>query len=209
MLCDAKGTLQWREEWDEALFFAPVEAGDLLVLGGASGEVRAVGLACGETRWAVELPDADMLVGLQAQASGLFAQTAEARLIVLDPEEGRTRWQVASEEGPVHPAVFVADRVGLVSEGGELRVFDAATGSLLWKQMLDQRVDTPPAADASAFFILANDDMLYAFEAQQGAARPPISLAALRPGTIEAKAGKLWVKGVDGRTFSIPILDGS
>lgn len=175
-------------------------AGELAVVGDASGAVRALRLADGSTAWEFRAGGPVLATPAVLDGRVLFG-AGDGRVYALEAVSGRPLW-VFRTEAPVVACPAVGDgTVFIGASDGAFRALDAATGRLLWRfDGVDGFVETRPLLYRGLVIFGAWDRNLRALEAKTG--RLVWSWKGDRPGLLYSPAG-CWPVAGAGRVFIV------
>lgn len=138
-------------------------SGDLVVIGGFDGIVRALDQATGEEVWTFGARDHIYASPAQQPDGTIVQPSADGSVYALDPTDGSVRWQFDTLE-PIRssPAVDSAGRIYVGSGSGRLYVLEP-DGRLRWSiQLIDG-----PRSDLNASPALGPDGVVIAGESGQ------------------------------------------
>jgi outer membrane protein assembly factor BamB len=155
-------------EWQVAMDPAPLAAatvavdGEVVVVAGGDGSLRAVGLESGAERWTARLRD--VATGDQIPAAGPALIVADRLHVArVDHGSGEERWNHRLADlhavGPDEfntlsrsaPAV-VGNAVLIGDASGQLSAVDVATGRRVWRADIGDRPVAPVAADGDRLY---------------------------------------------------------
>ena len=151
----------------------PVHDGGLVFAVSQSGRTAAYAVRSGLSLW--ELPIGGIEMPWVAGDS-VFMLTLDGRLYAIRRNDGAIRWMaelpgaltigsVAADNIPRYVGPVVAsDKVIVVSESGDILLFNADTGALEGKADVGGRVVTAPQLAAGMMFVLDNSGTLTAFD---------------------------------------------
>jgi len=147
---------------------APLLAQDGWVIAAADGRLSALRASDGSTVWT------QAVAGVSDQPSiegaTLYLPLADGRVVSLDLATGSVRWERRLYGTPTAVLPF-ADHVYVGSADKSLYCLDTGDGRVAWRQQIGAVVRGRPAADASRVYVVALDNLLRAFDRDNGALR--------------------------------------
>ncbi len=175
-------------------------AGDMAIVGDASGTVRALRLADGATAWEFRA-GGPVLATPAASAGRVVFGAGDGQVYALDAASGRPLWTFRTE-APIVACPLVAEGVVYIGgSDGAFRALDASSGRLLWRyDGLDGFVETRPLLYGGLVIFGAWDMNLRALDAKTG--RLVWSWRGDRPGLLYSPAG-CWPVAAAGRVFIV------
>lgn len=224
------GTALWTQEV-EVLIDEPlpgiaggIAASDNHIVAHASQfDLVSLDPATGEVRWRVTHPERLKGGPTLVNEEGVLVSDVNGELYLYDLKTGAGLWQRAGLPtntvvfGAPAPA-FAAAEVVLAGAGGEIAIYDPASGDLLWADSLASlNPRTPlqelgdvlahPVHDGSLLFVISQSGRMVAFQAATGIEiwEQPIS-------SIEmpwVAGDTIFVTSVDGRLYSLRRNDGA
>ena len=224
------GTALWTQEV-EVLIDEPlpgvaggVAASDNHIVAHASQfDLVSLDPTTGEVRWRVTHPERLKGGPTLVNEEGVLVSDVNGELYLYDLKTGAGLWQRAGLPtntvvfGAPAPA-FAAAEVVLAGAGGEIAIYDPASGDLLWADSLASlNPRTPlqelgdvlahPVHDGSLLFVISQSGRMVAFQAATGIEiwEQPIS-------SIEmpwVAGDTIFVTSVDGRLYSLRRNDGA
>jgi outer membrane protein assembly factor BamB/predicted MPP superfamily phosphohydrolase len=193
-----------REEWvfDAGYTVAstPALAGDLAIVGDASGMLRALSVTTGKPAWTFKTGNA---IYSTPAVSGdtLVVPSADGAVYALRASTGKKIWKHETGRPIVASPAVAGDKVYLGSSEGKFRAYDLATGKTAWEfEGLGNFVETRPLLYDGKVIFGAWDQHLYALDARTG------SLAwkwkGDRPGALLSPAA-CWPVAANGKVFIV------
>lgn len=151
------GAEQWRFPTTPAPARAPAAGGGLVVIGtGDAGDIVALDGASGEVRWRRAVPG---VVALSAGPGVVVAATSEG-LRVLDAATGGPRWSLATTPAPEAPVAVAGDLVVADNGGALVAGLGTGDGSPQWQLPLDGDVLRPPAVAGNVAVVITAGDLV-------------------------------------------------
>ena len=179
---DAYAGLAWRFETNGPVRSSPVVHDDLVLVGGADGNVYAIDRRTGHERWHSALKSA---VNSTPAARGevVYAATMGGTFAALSVRDGRVLWSHhfgadapfawGRESGDVYVSspTIAGDVVVVGSGDGSVYAFDAATGTVRWQFRTGGRVRSTPAISGDVVYAASFDGSVYAIDLGTGKQR--------------------------------------
>lgn len=200
------GTERWRNEPavhpDAQVVGTPAVRDDTVVVGRSSGEVAALDLESGETRWTIEL-DGQVTTSSALADDGIVLGVAAhggpaGAVVCLDPSNGSERWRVRTP-APVRGSPAVADGVAVVgTDAGRVRALATADGSERWQVETGGPVRGSPAIADGIVYAGSRDGHLYALSLADGSERWRHELDAWVDGPPVVAYGAVFVADQSG-----------
>ena len=191
---------RWRFETGWTIASSAAAAGETVVVGDASGSVRALRVADGSIAWEYRTGDPVYATPAVAGGKAVFGST-NGKIYALDVRTGEAVWTVQTG-GPVVASPAIAD--GVVYAGSSDRVFralDLATGRTVWEyDGLDGFVEARALVAGGLVVFGAWDGRLYALDAKTGQA--VWTWTGERPSRYYSPAA-CWPVAAAGRVFVV------
>lgn len=181
---------------------APLPAGELLIVGSASGGLTAVDRGTHQRRWHFQAGGA--IVGAPVAAGGvLYFGANDRRAYALDLATGAFRWAFATRDAISASPAVGDELVYVASEDRALYALDASSGAERWRFTAgDAIVSTPQLADG-ALFVGADDGVLYALDAASGDPRWAFTTGGALTSSPVARDGVVFVGSHDGALYAL------
>ncbi len=158
-------TKAWEYQTGAGILSSPAVFEDVVYFGSRDNNIYALNARTGALLWQYA---ADNWVDASPTVSGdmVYCPSMDGHLYALDRLTGALLWKAALGASSVSSPLVLNGKVlvGTGSPENKLKVFDAASGSLLFESPADQPVDSAPSADASRVYFGANDGTLYALD---------------------------------------------
>lgn len=209
---DVKARWQFDAGWTIASSAAV--SGDTVVVGDASGSVRALRIADGSIAW--ELKTDDPVYSTPAAGAGrvVFGGT-DGAVYAVDARKGTLAWKVQTG-GPIVACPAIADGIVYIGSGDHIfRAIRVSTGDIVWGQDgIDGFIEARPLVAGGLVVFGAWDGRLYALEAKTGRmvwtwqgeqASPFYAPAACWP---VAAAGRVFIVAPDRMMTAIELASG-
>ena len=160
------GRPRWRVPVAGAFSAPPEINGGWVVAVAAGGDVYAIRAADGALIWTRSLGTAAS-GRPTATAAGIFVPLADGRIAALSLDKGATLWE-RTLGGKPGPMLVLDDRIFV---GGDDKYFYALRtkdGDLRWRQRVGGRPAGAPAVDRRHVYYVALDNILWAFDRNNG-----------------------------------------
>jgi eukaryotic-like serine/threonine-protein kinase len=154
---------------------AAADLARMTVYSTTDGEVYALRVSTGRTRWATPLFTSGWLA---AGSGGVYASDYDGHVYALDAATGDIRWSrqirgngnAAGGTGIDYPYLSVNGGIVYIAPGtGYTYAFDAATGRLLWRHQSTSGSDyQPPVVYNGMVYVGSPDSYVYALDAVTG-----------------------------------------
>ena len=184
-------------------------------------QLARLNVSNGKTQWQVDAPDSyaspailNDLVVVAGEASGTY----DGQAVAFDRSTGAVRWTYTLPESLTQPSSFLApvvqaNRVYLLSRGGEAVVLDAVSGTPLWRRRVDNAAYNYPRGMSVAdgrVFVTDYERGLITLDAADGHelwryALPPLYNAESRPLAV---AGSVLFNDHGGRVHALNASNG-
>ncbi len=138
----ADGEILWQRDLGAPLQAAPAPAGDRVYLPLKDGRVVALSLATGEEIWTHKLSEA--AVGILPVGDRVFVASRDNRLHSLDADDAGTNWKWLTGADLLGVPVLDEKRVYFVALDNVLRGHGRNNGTMQWKRVLPMRPFTGP-----------------------------------------------------------------
>ena len=176
---DSYAGLAWRFETNGPVRSSPVVYDDLVLVGGADGNVYAIDRRSGHERWHAALHSA--VNSTPAARSGVvYAATMGGTFAALSARDGHLLWSRrfganaklawGRESGDVYvSSPTLAGNSFIVGSGdGNVYSLDAATGDIRWQFRTNGRVRSTPAVSGGVVYAGSFDGSVYAIDLTSG-----------------------------------------
>jgi len=137
------------------------------------GHVYALERATGAVRWKFRV-DEGVPSDLVRRGDTVFAVTSGDRLVAIDLDTGRLKWERFSgsdrsdRTSPVGPRI-AGNVVLFGGRNGLVQALDANTGDAKWTRQLDGRISTPPTLVDGHVFVGSSKGRIYRLSPSTGA----------------------------------------
>ncbi len=179
---DSYAGLAWRFETNGPVRSSPVVYEDVVLVGGADGNVYAIDRRSGRERWHATLHGA---VNSTPAARGgvVYAATMGGAFTALSARDGHRLWSHqfgkdaplawGRESGDVYVSspTIAGDVVVIGSGDGNVYSLDAANGKIRWRFHTDGRVRSTPAVSGGVVYAGSFDGSVYAIDLASGKQR--------------------------------------
>lgn len=191
-------TKVWEFQPGGEIMSSPVIAGDVAYIGSRGGVIYALNARTGAQLWQRQTGG---MVGASPAVSGgvVYIPSMDGYLYALDRLTGELIWRTGIGSSSVSSPLVLGGRifVGAGMPGKELKVYDAASGSLLASLPANQPVDGSPAAFGNGIYYGANDGRIYAIDRDSYAALWPApgyyqTLGSFGVGAVALSSGALY-----------------
>jgi outer membrane protein assembly factor BamB len=191
---------RWRIPTGYTIASSPARSGDKVIVGDASGTVRAIRLADGSTAWTFHAGSAVYSTPAAAEDTVVFAAT-DGIIYALDSRTGAERWQYRTAKAIVASPVIHRGTVFIGSSDGQFRALELSTGKLRWEHAgVGGFVETRPLVTDGLVIFGAWDEHLYALDESTGTLRWKWS--GNRPGVLYSPAA-CWPVSAHGTVFVV------
>ena len=147
---------------------SPAVCRDCVIVGDASGTVRALALETGQARWTFKARNAVYSTPAVAQDLVVVPST-DGNVYALKADTGKLAWRFKTGRPIVASPAIAQGKVFLGSSEGKFRALDLASGKLAWQfQDLGGFVETRPLLHDGKVIFGAWDQYLYALDARTG-----------------------------------------
>ena len=164
------GDLKWRVEVPHNPWGGPTVAGDVVLvgcssvrldpeqLGGAAGEVVAIGLADGQVKWRKDV-GAGVLSSVAATADLAVFTTTDKKVRAVDLKTGADRWTYQAKAPFFGGPAVAADAVYAADLNGVLHAVGLADGRARWRMDLGKETKAPghvygsPVVDGGRIYV--------------------------------------------------------
>jgi outer membrane protein assembly factor BamB/predicted phosphodiesterase len=192
--------IRWRYDTGWTIAASAAVSGGTVVIGDASGMVRALRVADGSVAWEFQT---GMPVYSTPDVGGgrvVFGSTT-GDVYSLDAATGKPVWKAATER-PVVACPLLVDGIVLIgSSDGVFRAFDLATGRIVWShEGIAGFVETKPLVADGKVVFGAWDGRLYALDAKTGGLA--WTWRGDRPSLLYSPAA-CWPVAANGRVFIV------
>jgi eukaryotic-like serine/threonine-protein kinase len=204
----ATGAVRWSLPAGGAVTRGPVFGDGVLYVGAMGGRVSAIDVETRTVRWAVELGPGEVGTptlgdGFVYASRGLLAENVAHDLVAIDIDDGSTVWSYASPAGgQVHMGALSGNRLYAISEDGTLTALEPATGEVVWRIEVVERLATPVAIVGDIVYLSAEPRSVVALDAHTGRERwrVPVVGNASAPAVVD---GRVFVGTSLGRVVAI------
>ena len=162
----ADGEILWQRDLGAPLQAAPAPAGDRVYLPLQDGRLVALALATGEEIWTHKLAEA--AVGILPVGDRVFVAARDNRLHSLDAEDAGTNWRWQAGADLLGLPVLDEKRVYFVALDNVLRGHGRNNGTMHWKRVLPMRPITGPLLSGQTLIMAGIASELRGYSAVDG-----------------------------------------
>jgi len=191
---------RWRFESGWTIASSAALSGDTVVVGDASGAVRALRVANGSIAWEYQTGDPVYSTPAAAEGRVVFGGT-DGTIYGLDARVGTVAWKVPAA-GPVVASPRIVDGVVYIGASDHVfRAIDLATGRVLWsRDGIDGFVEARPLVADGLVVFGAWDGLVRALDAATG--RPVWTWQGEKE-SVYYSAAACWPVAANGRVFVV------
>lgn len=177
----------------------PVIAAGRVFVGTQEGNAYGIDATTGQTIWGVPLPGGT-LSSAAVDGTVVIFVTLRGFVIGFNVADGSERWRHDSGYAITAAPCVTNGRVYVTNHRGDVLAIDTGTGALLWTTRLPAPVEGDIAADATAVYVPAEDMVVYALRASDGAitAQRRVWGQSFQNTNPVLFGGRLWVTSVMG-----------
>lgn len=177
----------------------PVIAAGRVFVGSQEGDAYAINATTGQTLWRASLPGGAVSTAAVDGGVVIFA-SLRGLVIGFSVVDGSEAWRYDSEYAITAAPCVTGGRVYVANHRGDVIALDTGTGTLLWKTRLPAPVEGDIAADAAGVYVPAENLVVYALRASDGAitAQRRVWGQSFQNTNPLLFGGKLWVTSVMG-----------
>ncbi len=192
--------IRWRYDTGWTIAASAAVSGDTVIVGDASGKVRALRVADGSAAWEFRTEGPVYSTPEISGGKAVFGST-DGAVHALDAATGKLVWKVATQRPVVACPSISAGVVFIGSSEGVFRALDVETGRTVWThEGIEGFIETRPLVANGKVVFGAWDGRLYALDAKTG------SLAwtwrGERPSLLYSPAA-CWPVAANGRVFIV------
>lgn len=160
------GAARWRVPVAGAFSAPPEITGGWVVAVAAGGDVYAIRASDGALLWTRSLGTAASGRPI-ATAAGVFLSLADGRIVALSLDNGSTLWErpLGGKPGPM---LVLDDRIFVGGDDKYFYSLRTRDGDVRWRQRVGGRPAGPPGVDRRRVYYVALDNILWAFDRNNG-----------------------------------------
>ena len=162
----ADGQVLWQRDLGSPLSAPPAPSGDRLYLALKDGRILATALQTGEEIWAQKL--AEPAAGILPVADRVFVAGRDNQFHSLDAKDGDAKWQWPTGADVLGLPVLDERRVYFIALDNILRGHSRNSGTMIWKRVLPMRPFTGPLLSGETLIVPGIAAELHAFSAKTG-----------------------------------------
>jgi eukaryotic-like serine/threonine-protein kinase len=192
--------VKWQfQDKDHSFAYYPLLDRDLLFCYAFDRGVYAFAADTGEVKWLYKFKK--FVHTLAVAGDRLIVLTETGRLIALDRETGAERWNVDAGRDAIGPQVL-GDQIFLHYDGGEIRSYSAADGTLGWKSKDVPRSGSDAALHNGLVYYSGKEMDVVALDANTGAEK--LRFKITRSCSAPLIAGELlYVRCADNKVHAL------
>ncbi len=190
----------WTFDTGYTIASTPALSGERVIVGDASGTVRALSLKTGKPDWVFRTANA-VYSTPDVERGTVVVTSADGNVYALDTARGRERWRFESSRPIVASPRIARGTVYIGSSDGKFRALDLGTGKVKWEFAgVTGFVECRPLVQSGKVVFGAWDQHLYALDVGTGAL--DWKWNSDRPGTLLSPAA-CWPVSADGKIFIV------
>jgi eukaryotic-like serine/threonine-protein kinase len=164
----ASGGVLWSAEKGPTVSSLPVVAGTRLVAGEADGVLRCRERGTGASLWTFHTKRAVVAPVAVDDQQRLYVGTADRRLLSLDLEKGRKRWQWRVGADATEAPGLAGHLVLFAPFDATLYGIERGSGKISWRPGLPSRPASRPLVVGNAALVVCHDDEIVGFNLKDG-----------------------------------------
>lgn len=160
--------LEWSVDTGDSFGASPVVHEDVLCIPGGTGTVYGIDAITGDQLWTHS--ETQQLGMTPAVFNEKFVVPSlnphDHRLVALEPEDGRVKWELRFEQGAANPPTVADESLFITRSDGGIVSYGAG-GTQRWEEQVDSKIWTSPAV-AENTVVVGSFDGVHAFDAASG-----------------------------------------
>jgi outer membrane protein assembly factor BamB len=160
------GRTRWRVPVAGGFSTAPEINGGWVVAGGRDGDLLVMRAVDGAPVWSRSLGAAASAPAV-ATPAGIFATLVDGRVVALALDSGEPLWELKLDGRP-GPLLVLDDRIFLGADDKFFYSLRVKDGKIRWRQRVGGRPAGRPSADRRRAYYVALDNILWAFDRDNG-----------------------------------------
>lgn len=185
---------------------SPVIVGQTVYVADAKGNLHAIDLQSGKSRWVYKTGDSLATTPLVVDGR-VFVGDMTGVFHAVSAEDGKKLWTVDTE-ATIHASANAAgSRIVFANDASDIFCLNAADGKVLWKAKGGDRINSAPAIGGGLAYFTGCDAQLRAFDLETGQEKLAADMQALSGGSPVLLKDRLIVATDQGRVLAVN-LDG-
>lgn len=160
------GRTIWRRDFG-GWIYTPAIVDGRLVAGGNENILRGIDARNGDQLWQKTLEQEVVYRPVAVPGSGVVITTFGAKIVMVNANNGATRWEVR-DTTPSFPPAIHAGRLYFGTFGGSLKARPQEDGHVIWAQQLNGRLHLMPYVADGVVLVGSDQGELAAYEARTG-----------------------------------------
>jgi outer membrane protein assembly factor BamB len=207
-LDNVTGQEKWQVKPEGQLTMGPVSTADLLIVGGADGNLYAVKANSGQKQWAFKAGEAILPYATMSGAT-LYVGSQDHYLYALAVETGREKWRFKAGNWISAPPVEVGGVVYVNSNDEYLYLLDAQTGQEQRRDNLGKAVRTSATLANGMIYLGSYDGYLHAVDGATGDEKWRFKMGKQTLSTPNVVEGVVYIGGGDGYLYALEAQTGA
>ncbi len=194
-----------------ALYGTPAVLGDTAFVPTFDGELYALDVETGETRWGPFEADGSLIGGVLASGDTVYFGSSEGKVYALDASTGEERWQpFKAGKGVWSTPAVEGDTLYVTSLDGRLYALDVAMGSERWSFKTGAGIGSPPVVDAAGGLVYVGgfDSRLRAIDVETHEERWSVKAGNWFWTEPLVSGGVLYAGGLDSKVYAVDVASG-
>jgi outer membrane protein assembly factor BamB len=183
-----------------------VIAGQTAYVADSKGNLHAIDLGTGKSRWVYKTGDSFATTPLVVEGR-VFLGDMTGVFHAVSADDGRKLWTVETE-ATIHASANIAGaRIIFANDASDIFCLNAADGKVLWKGKGGDRINSAPAVGGGLAYFTGCDAQLRGFDLSSGQEKLAADMQAMSGGSPVLLQDRLIVATDQGRVLAVS-LDG-